>query len=262
MYAIERKKIIREYLKEHNQVQVQELSRILDVSEVTVRRDLEFLEKEGLLTRTHGGAILNGSSEQHELFTLFEPVEDKANYDKIATAALKFINDGDVIMLTNGETNAIIASRLEERKGVKVLTNDVTIALKIALQQQNHVVLLGGDLHKTDIALYGSMTLMNLEKFFVHHLFVEIDGINSSLQATVTSQEKADLILKAMNVCENVTFICPSKRFNTSAFFLLGKVTMSKRIITDKDVSDEYKEKIFSNNVALFTSAAPFEGNA
>ncbi len=262
MYAIERKRIIREYLKEHNQVQVQELSRILDVSEVTVRRDLESLEKEGLLTRTHGGAILNSSTEQHELFTLFEPAEDKAHYDKIATAALKFINDGDVIMLTNGETNAIIASRLEERKRVKVLTNDVTIALKIALQKDNHVVLLGGDLNKTDIALYGSMTQLNLEKFFVHHLFVEIDGINSSLQATVTSQEKADLILKAMQLCENVSFICPSKRFNKSAFFLLGKLSMAKRIITDNDLSDVYKEKIFSSNIALFTSVAPYEGNA
>jgi len=261
MYAIERKRIIKEYLKEHNQVQVQELSRILDVSEVTVRRDLEHLEKEGILTRTHGGAILNNSTEQHELFTLFEPAEDKAHYDKIATAALNFIKDGEVIMLTNGETNAILASRLEERSGVKVLTNDVTIALKIALQPQNQVVLLGGDLHKKDIALYGSMTLTNLERFFVNHLFVEIDGINSSLQATVDSQEKADLILKAMQLCENVTFICPSKRFNTSAFFLLGRITMARRILTDKDVSDEYKEKIFSANIALFTSAAPFEGS-
>ena len=260
MYAIERKRIIKEYLKEHNQVQVQELSRILNVSEVTVRRDLEFLEKEGLLTRTHGGAILNSSSEQHDLFTLFEPAEDKAYYDKIATAALKFIKDGDVIMLTNGETNAIIASRLDERKQVKVLTNDVTIALKIALQPNNQVVLLGGDLHKTDIALYGSITLFSMERFFVHHLFVEVDGINASLQATVNSQEKADLILKAMQLCENVTFICPSKRFNTSAFFLLGKVSMAKRVITDNEVSDEYKEKLFSNNIALFTSAAPFEG--
>jgi len=261
MYAIERKRIIKEYLKEHNQVQVQELSRILDVSEVTVRRDLEFLEKEGLLTRTHGGAILNSSSEQHDLYTLFEPAEDTAYYDKIATVALKLIEDGDVIMLTNGETNAIIASRLDERKQVKVLTNDVTIALKIALQPNNQVVLLGGDLHKTDIALYGSITLLSMERFFVHHLFVEVDGINASLQATVNSQEKADLILKAMQLCENVTFICPSKRFNTSAFFLLGKVSMAKRVITDNEVSDEYKEKLFSNNIALFTSVAPFEGN-
>lgn len=261
MYAIERRRIIKEYLKEHNQVQVQELSRILDVSEVTVRRDLEFLEKEGLLTRTHGGAILNSSTEQHELFTLFEPAEDKAHYEKIATTALNFIKNGDVIMLTNGETNAIIASKLEEREGVKVLTNDITIALKIALQPKNHVVVLGGDLHKKDIALYGSLSLNNLERFFVNHLFVEIDGVNASLQATVDSQEKADLIIKAMQLCEDVTFVCPSKRFNTNAFFLLGKVAMAQRIITDKDVSDEYKEKIFSANIALFTSVAPFEGS-
>ncbi len=261
MYAIERRRIIKEYLKEHNPVQVQELSRLLNVSEVTVRRDLEFLEKEGLLTRTHGGAVLNNDSEQHDLFTLFEPAEDKAYYDKIATVVLNFIKDNDVIMLTNGETNAIIASRLEERTQVKVLTNDVTIALKIALQPNNQVVLLGGDLHKTDIALYGSLTLINMERFFVNHLFVEIDGINSSLQATVNSQEKADLILKATQLCENITFICPSKRFNTSAFFLLGNISMAKRIITDNELSDEYKEKLFSNNIALFTSVAPFEGS-
>ena len=131
MYAVERKRIIREYLKEHNQAQVQELGKLLNVSEVTVRRDLERLETEGLLTRTHGGAVLNKEDVDDPLLEVIERSGAKEDYDRIASIALRLVSDGDVVMLSNGPVNTRIAAALAKRSGLTVLTNDMSVALRV-----------------------------------------------------------------------------------------------------------------------------------
>ncbi len=260
MYAIERKRIIKEYLKEHNQAQVQELSGILGVSEVTVRRDLERLEAEGWLTRTHGGAVINRPDTPDPIIDLIDRTDEDESSERIASVAIKMIQDGEVVMLTNGPVNAVIASKLGERSGLTVLTNDVEIALRITLQKSNRVVLLGGDMNRSELAVFGTMALTNLQKFYVSHLFIEVDGINEDLLLTVNNQDKADLILGALELADKATVICPSDRFGRNAFFRLGNLKMIRRIISNSDITERFKERIFSNNIALFTTIAAFEG--
>jgi DeoR family transcriptional regulator, fructose operon transcriptional repressor len=261
MYALERKRIIKKYLEEHKQAQVHELSGILGVSEVTVRRDLERLEIEGWLTRTHGGAVINQEDNPDPLKEILEQEVDEEAYERIASVALQMVGNGDVVMLTNGIVNSRIAAKLSERTGLTILTNDVAIALRISLQESNRAVLLGGDLNKSEKALFGSMALANLQKFFVHHLFIEVDGINENLQVTVNSQEKADLILGALSTAKEATIICPAEKFSRNAFFRLGHINIARQIITNTEISDTYKSRIFSEDVALFTSVSAFEGS-
>ena len=261
MYAIERVRIIRKYLKEHGKVQVNTLSDLLGVSEVTVRRDLEKLEEDGRLTRTHGGAVMNDAEPADPLFEALEEPEDDGKRDEIAALALKMVNDGDVIMLTSGAANVRLAGRLESRRDLTVLTNDLSAALRISLQPSNRVVLLGGDLDKDEKALFGSMAVDNLRKFFVEKLFIEVDGINEYLQLTVTSREKADLILGALGLAASAVVVCPSDRFDRSAFYRLGDVSLATGgLISNTCLSECFKSKIFDANVPLYTSIAAFEG--
>ncbi|MDF1569189.1 MAG: DeoR family transcriptional regulator, partial [Spirochaetaceae bacterium] len=99
MYAIERVRIIKKYMEDHGQAQVHGLSRLLGVSEVTVRRDLERLENDGWLTRTHGGAVVNNQETVDPLLEVLEEPEDDEVRDEIAGVALRMVEDGDVIML-------------------------------------------------------------------------------------------------------------------------------------------------------------------
>ena len=170
MYAIERFRIIKKYLGEKGQAQVHSLSDLLGVSEVTVRRDLERLEKDGWLTRTHGGAVINQDDAVDPLVEVLEEPEDNGARDEIAAVALRMVKDGDVVMLTNGLVNVRLAAKMEERSGLTILTNDLSIALRISLQDSNKVVLLGGDMDKTEKALFGSMALANMRKYFVNRL--------------------------------------------------------------------------------------------
>jgi len=261
MYAIERIRIIKHYLKEKGQAQVHTLSNLLGVSEVTVRRDLVRLEKEGWLTRTHGGAVINENNETSPLAELLEEPADDGSLDEIASVALKMIHDGDVVMLTNGSVNNRLAVKLEERSNLIVLTNDLSIALHISLQDSNKVVLLGGDMNKEEKALFGSMTMANLRKFYVNRLFVEVDGINEHLQLTVNNQEKADLILSALELSEQTIVVCPSNRFSSNAFYRLGSINIAEGIISNTDLDDSYKTRIFNSDIPLFTTASPFEGS-
>lgn len=261
MYAIERIRIIKKYLGEKGQAQVHSLSDLLGVSEVTVRRDLERLEKDGWLTRTHGGAVINQKDTVDPIIEVLEEPVDDGSRDEIAAVALRMVNDGDVIMLTNGSVNTRLAARLEDRSGLTILTNDLAIALRISLQESNKVVLLGGDMDKTEKALFGSMALSNLRKYFVNRLFVEVDGVNEKLQMTVNSREKADLILGALELADETVVVCPVDRFSKNAFFRLGDLKIAKAVITNNNLDDDYKSRIFNSDIPLYTSTAVFEGS-
>ena len=261
MYAIERIRIIKQYLEEHGQAQVQALSSLLDVSEVTVRRDLERLEAEGWLTRTHGGAIINRPEAASSLNEKSGFTFNEEAYRGIAFVALQMISDGDVIMLTGGPANTVIASRLGERSGLTVLTNDIRIAAHLGEQDSNKVVLLGGNLDGGDLALYGSLTLSNLDRFYVNLLFSEVDGISRDLQLTVKSQEKADLIIKAKRVAKKNIVVCPADRAGQNAFYRLGDVHFADQLVSTSDLSGEYKSSVFNEGVPLYTPMEAYEGS-
>lgn len=260
MYAIERTRIIKLHLEEHGQTHVQTLSSLLGVSEVTIRRDLERLEAEGWLTRTHGGAIINRLNAQDSLAQLLTSKHEATIHDGIVSIALQMVSDGDVILLTNGEVNRCIAARLGERENLTVLTNDIACTTLLTQQKSNNVVLLGGTLNQEELAVFGTMTLSNLNKFYVNRLFVEVDGISEDLQLTVNSQEKADFILEAKTTAKETIIICPANRFSHNAFFRLGNLRFAQRIISNSSLDDSYKSRIFAADIPLYSSVAAFEG--
>ncbi len=262
MYAIQRTRIIKQYLKEHGQASVHTLSGILGVSEVTVRRDLERLEAEGWLTRTHGGAMVNAPDPALSGTGIAFPPAGTETYDEIAGLALRMVEDGDVVMLTNGPVSVHIAAKLEARSGLTVLTNDISIAARVAEQTSNRFVLLGGDLDIQEKAAFGTMAVENLQRFFVQRLFIQIDGINDRLEMSVNSQSKADLIRAAIELSDETVITCLPEHFSKNSFFRLGPITMADKVITDTHIDEEYKTRIFNTGVPIYTPVHPFEGTA
>ncbi len=257
MFAVERTRIIKNFLRENRQVEVHALSSMLNVSEVTIRRDLEKLERDGVLTRTHGGAVLREIEESVQP----EPTADVSRDSReIASVALNMIEDGDVIMLTGGDICDCIARRIVERNGITVLTNYIPVATEIARQPSNRVVLLGGDVADDGRSLYGSLSVANLRRFHVNRLFAEVEGIGENLEVSVASHEKAELIEAAMESAEEKIFLCMGENFGRNAFFRLGSLKLADKVITNPSISDEYKQQIFVRNIQLHTSINVFEG--
>lgn len=259
MFAIERIRIIKNYILNNQQAEVSTLSTMLNVSEVTIRRDLEKLEEEGFLTRTHGGAVLN---KNEDIPIIGDEGYNPEDYNEIADIAVHMIKDGDIIMLTNGIINLHIAKKLGNKNNITILTNDITIATELSTNKSIKVILLGGDIDFRYNAVFGSLTMNNLKKFFVSKLFIEIDGITSDLDLTVSSIDMASLIQEATNNANQKILLLTADAFEKNSFYRVGKAhQIADRLITNSRIKDNYKNIIFKNNIQLFSSIDAFEGH-
>lgn len=256
MFAIERIRIIKNCLMKDHKVSVAKLSELLNVTEVTVRRDLEKLESEGFLKRTHGGAVLMDYVDE-TAWEENEEIKDILLYQEIADTAYHLVNDGEAIMLTSGPVNSSIAKALSGRNNLTIVTNDLSIASAFTHSTSNNLILLGGDLEEG--AVYGQMTIDNLRNFSFDHIFIEIDGLSETIGLTVSSTKKATLIQHSVKLAESVTVVCLSKFFGSKSLYRVGNLSIANRILTDSNLEDKHKKYIFDNNIPLFTSIDVYE---
>lgn len=256
MFAIERIKIIKNHLLKDNKVSVAKLSELLDVTEVTIRRDLEKLEKEGFLKRTHGGAVL---ADYIEEFTLNENEEGEnfLLYQEIADTAFHLVSDGEAIMLINGTVNMHIAKALTAHSNLTIVTNDLMIASAFSYSPGNTLILLGGDLEEN--AVFGQMTIDNLRNFSFDHLFMEVDGLSDTVGITVSNTKKATIIQQAIKLADSVTVVCPSRFFGSKSLCRVGNLNIAHRVLTDSHLEDKYKNYVYNHNIPLFTSIDVYE---
>ena len=245
MFAMERKRLIQNYITDNGKVGVSKLSRMLGVSEVTIRRDLEALDKEGFLHRIHGGAVL--SENEFETYS-----EEDDSLIEIAVVSARMVQDGDNICITNGETTLHLARKLASRRNLTVLTNDIAIASELSSQGKK-VVLLGGEFDANEKASFGELTVENLKKFFVSKVFIEIDGVNEDLVFSVNSPTKAAFLAAAMTEANKRIVLCPANRFRHAAFYGMGKFP-DYSFVTNSCLDDIYKRRFFEEGIQLFTS--------
>ena len=255
LFALERVKIIKNYLNKESKVSVAKLSELLNVSEVTIRRDLEKLEEEGFLQRTHGGAVL----KDHKETDIMEPEDDPYLEQRIeiANTASLIVSDSETIMLTDGLTNIQIAKKLATKNNLTVLTNDVRIAFEFSNSPNNKLILLGGDLD--EFAVFGQLSINNIKNFSFNHLFMEVDGICKKTGMTVSSISKASLLQEAIKAADIVSVVCLADFFGEKSFYRVENVTVADKIITNSTLNDSYKDFLFDLNIQLFTSVDIYE---
>lgn len=255
MFAIERIKIIKNYLLKENKVSVAKLSELLNVTEVTIRRDLEKLEKEGFLERTHGGAVLKEHKEEDSVEEFIDSY--KTQRQEIAETAFHLVSDNDMIMITEGLTNVYIAKKLALKNNLTVLTNDMRVAMEFTNSPGNNIILLGGDLK--EYAVYGQLTENNMQYFSVNHLFVEVDAISKQSGMMVSSISKASLIQKAIRSAERVSVVCLANYFGEKSLYRVGSVDIADKVITNSTLDDSYKDYLFGLNIQVYTSVDIYE---
>jgi DeoR/GlpR family transcriptional regulator of sugar metabolism len=260
MFAPERIRIIKGLLSDKKSINVSELSTILNVSEVTIRRDLEKLEGEGFLTRTHGGAILNenASTEEEEVYIDEDPYHQQRL--EISEIAGHMIEDNDVVILGPGATNLYIARKILTKKNVTVLTNDLNIASELSSSPGIKVIIPGGDLDVASMTLIGKLTEENLRNFFVSKAFIEVEGVSMQRGYTVQSIDRASVLREMLNICREKIIVCPFKSFDNIAFSQVGSLAIANKVITNPTIPDLYKKYFFENNIQLFTAFNSYEG--
>ena len=254
MLPIKRLDEIKRILTEKKQVDVPSLSQTLGVTEATIRRDLEKLESENFLTRTHGGAVLNES--KHTSLSLFDPPEGNCEmYENIGKIAAQFVQNNDVIFLGPGICSRFIAHFLKDKINVTAVTTDLLVAHDCALYSPNiSVIVTGGNLNPTTLELSGQMTSNSLSSFYFHTSFFDIDGITLARGYSVSSLNKAFLIQNVLPLSKRSFALCPFDRFHTESSAVVGNIDLFQSVITNEHAPNEFKEYYFQHKIQIFAT--------
>lgn len=224
------------------------------MTEATIRRDLEKLENEQFLTRTHGGAVLN--EPKHTDLSLFTLQEDNLErYQNIGKIASQFIQNNETVFLGPGTCSRFVARNLTDKVNVTIVTTDMMVAHDCSLYSPGIcVILTGGNLNPTTLELYGQTTDHFLETFYFSTSFFDIDGITMTRGYSVSSLNKAFLTQNVLKISKKSFALCPYDRFNMESYATVGDINLFQSVITNERVADTFKEYYFQHRIQLFAT--------
>ena len=251
MLVQERRQRVLDLVSERGFVALTDLAQTIDVSESTLRRDLDYWHKQGLLRRTHGGAMYVGDAAT--LPALEERSSSQLDEKKlIARAAVSRIQDGDTILLDGG-TTTLEAARLLVGRSVQIVTNSLPIASLFAASRETDLVILGGYVYpKTGVAL-GPLTVRMMEDIHVHQLLMSVGGItskglfNSNLLLVETERQM-------MRCADEVVVLADHTKIGRQALAYLCNLTDIDTLIVDNQLSDVQRDLLRQNDVRLIVA--------
>lgn len=230
-------------LQQTGQVLVEKLSAQLNVSVVTIRRDLDALEQKGLLRRTHGGAV---SIEPlfYEIFrrdqSFLAQVERAADEKRrIGRAAAALITPGETIALTPGTTTTEVIRGLPMNYNITVVTNTVNVAMELSKRKDVYVFVTGGHLHGEWFSLVGSAALKALENMLINTMFIGADGMDANWGASCFNADEAELNSTMMRLARRRVAVVDSGKLGVVANWRICKATELNVLLTDTAATDE-----------------------
>ena len=251
MLAIERRGEIMTLLEQNQSVLVAELSKTYNVTEETIRRDLEKLEREGLAEKTYGGAVLKQSVNVDMPFRVRERT-NKEGKSTIASKAIALIEDGDTIMLDSSSTVLGIARCLKQRKNVTVITNSIEVLIELSTAKELTVISTGGTLRELSLSLVGRNAERMLQSFNVDKAFVSCKGIDAAKGITESNEAEVE-IKRAMQAAAKKTYVAvDGTKFGKVSFVKLADWRDVDGVVTDVLPDAVWQEFFRTSNIKLY----------
>ena len=217
MLAIERRREILARLSVEGKVIVSELARDFEVTEETIRRDLERLDKEGLVSKTYGGAVSKHNTALDLPYNIREGV-NVFQKQKISDEVAALVNDGERIMLDSSSTALYIVKKLKNKKNLTIITNSVKILIELADKPDWTVLSTGGLLKNGALSLTGSSAEKMISTYHVDTAICSCKGVDTAMGVT-DSNEKDSLIKQAMFAsAERRILALDSEKFDKKSF--------------------------------------------
>lgn len=235
-------KILQELLR-NGEVTVHDLAEQLRVSPSTIRRSLSSLEQQGLLLRTHGGAIPVEPSlyEPFRHVSSFQEQEQKRAIEKrrIGLAAAGLISDGEVIAIGAGTTTTQVARSIRHRKNITVITNAVNIAMELSHRDDLKLIVTGGSLSGAWFALVGPTAIANISELFVDKMFVGVDGISPEHGLTTNYPDQAAVHRAMLKQARQKIVVADHQKVGATGVALICPLSDVDIFITNKGISDK-----------------------
>jgi DeoR family transcriptional regulator of aga operon len=222
---------ILQVLSSHGAADVGALAARLGVSEATVRRDLQLLEEQRMLARTHGGAV--ASDVMYELPLRYKAARHQAEKGRIAREAATRVADGAVLGLTGGTTTTEVARALLERQGLTVVTNALNIAGELAIRSELKLVVTGGTARPESYELVGPLAERALDDMNLDIAIVGVDGIAPAEGLTTHHEVEAHTNRTMLDRARTVVVVADSSKLGLVAFARICPLDAVDELITD-----------------------------
>jgi DeoR family transcriptional regulator, fructose operon transcriptional repressor len=249
--AQDRYKKICEILEKDNSVKVNTLIKLFGVSIETVRRDLEYMENEGLLKRVHGGAVLERIDGIQNTYNIREN-EFKNQKAEIGEIAARFIKEGQSIAIDVSTTNLEVIKVIKRQfQRLTILTNSLSILNELVDMPGYNLITPGGILRREENSFTGEMAEENISKFHVDTAFISVSGI--SLREGLTDYGFGEISVKKkmMKIAQENIVLADSSKFDVVSLLNVCGFDDVNMIITDSNLKDSILEKYLRNGIEI-----------
>lgn len=250
MLIDERRQHILLVVQNEGRVLVGELSDKLGISQITIRKDLDYLQSKGLIARTHGGALPVNSGALFDPSLKEKQKQHSHEKQRIADAAVKMIKEGQCIMLDSGTTTTAIAQALKRFSRLTVITNAVNIAAELT-GTDFEVILTGGTLRKNSFSLVGPLAEDMLEEMHADILFLGVDGFDVETGVTTPNVLESRVNRAMVKAAKKVVAVCDATKFGRRSLSRIISPTAIHHVITDKNVSPGIVESLTNLNIQV-----------
>jgi DeoR family transcriptional regulator of aga operon len=249
------KEILRLLLRQ-GKTSVEEMTSELTASPASIRRDLTRLEEQGLVYRTHGGAMLTGKAvyEPFRFDASFHEREDRFATEKqrIAEAAAALVKEHETIGLSAGTTTTLIARQLQQRQGIHIITNAVNIGMEMSSITALETTLTGGSMRWAGaFSLVGPAALETLNMFVMDRLFLSVTGMDPGRGATMIEPEEAAVFRVMVRQAREVIVVADSSKMGMVSPAVICPTRDIDLLITDDGISREVANAFVANGVRV-----------
>ena len=238
----ERHELIMNMLRESGSITVTALAERLNVSEVTIRKDLNLLEEKKILYRTHGSAVLVNPyiNDRHVNEKEKQSVREK---HAIGRFAAELVTPSDTILIASGTTMMALAREIEVKEHLTAITAAINVAMILAKNKNIDIIQLGGILRNSSVSAVGPYAEDMLRNFSCSKLFIGVDGIDSEFGLTTTNLMEAELNRVMIGSVQKVIVLADSSKFGRKGFAKICDITAVNQVITDSRIPEHaYRE--------------------
>ena len=250
MTAEQRKQKILELLKEKDSVRVTNLSRFFGVSEVTIRTYLEDMEKKGLLSRIHGGAV--SSYKPYYSMNLNQRLETNQQAKvEIAERVANLICPNDTVMLNAGTTTLLVFRKFPANYNLNIITNSISIALEASGNPNYNVILVGGSVNTKYQFTYGNDTIRQLYQYHADKLILSVDSIDAHQGFSTYYNMEAAVDTAMIEQADCCIVAADHSKFGHNAFAKICDLSVADYIVTNAQLSPDLSEALYENGVTV-----------
>ncbi len=252
MLAIERKNEILSILQKEQSVLVADLSQKYHVTEETIRRDLDKLEKEGFVKKTYGGAVLNENTNMDLPFKIRERT-NKAQKAVIAKLVAELIQDGESLVMDSSSTSLMVAKYLKSFKNLTVITNSVEIMVELSGCKGIHLICTGGVMRDSALSLGGKAAEEMLGHYNVDKAVMSCKGIHMDKGISDSNEFEADLKGTMAACAREIIWAIDASKFDKVSFVKILDFRPGDTVVSEKPADEKWMDFFEKKNIRFIS---------